>query len=130
MAQELNEKTAQRMTEEASKMPVHIHTRTYISKYNVFFSIGGPFSRRPRNADLGAARLSRRGIDRGPASCESRPCPRPVARAARSQSLKNRVSFAGRPSGSAGPSRRRENRSATVILEKKSSVDPIHLPYE
>ena len=50
---------------------------------------------------------------------DSRPRPRPVARAARSQSRKNRVSFAGRPSVSAWPSRRRETRSATVILEKK-----------
>ena len=101
----------------------------YISQSKiVFFSTGGLFSRRPRKADLGAARLGRRGIDRGPASREPRP--RPVARAARSQSRKNRVSFAGRPSGSAGPSRRRETRSATVILEKKGSVDPIHLPYE
>ena len=50
--------------------------------------------------------------------------------ARRAQSRKNRVSFAGRPSGSAGPSRRRETRSATVILEKKCRVDPIHLPYE
>ena len=52
----------------------------------MFFSAGGPFSRRPRKADIGAARLARRGIDRGPVGRESRPRPRPVARAARSQS--------------------------------------------
>ena len=85
----------------------------------VFFSAGGPFSRRTRKADLGAARLGRRGVDRGPVGRESRLRPRPVARAARSQSRKNRVSFAGRLSVSAVPSRRRETRSATVILEKK-----------
>ena len=97
----------------------------------MFFSTGGPFSRRPRKADLGAARLGRRGIDRGPVGRESRPRPRPVARAARSQSRKNRVSFAGRPSVSAVPSRRRETRSATESSSKKmGSVDPIHLPYE
>ena len=85
----------------------------------VFFSTGGPFSRRTREADLGAARLGRRAIDRGPVGREPRPRPRPVARAARSQSRKNRVSFAGRPSVFAGPSRRRETRSATVILDKE-----------
>ena len=68
-----------------------------ITKKKSVFSTGGPFSRRPRKADLGAARFGRRGIDRGPASSESRPRPRPVARAARSQSRKKRVSFAGRP---------------------------------
>ena len=86
----------------------------------MFSSTGGPFSRRPRKADLGAARLGRRGIDRGPASRESRPRPRHVAHAARSQSRKNRVSFAGRPSGSAGPRGRRETRSATESSPKKN----------
>ena len=55
----------------------------------VFFSTGGTFSRPPRKADLGAARLGQRGIDRGPASREPRPRPRPVARAARSKSKKS-----------------------------------------
>ena len=93
----------------------------------MFFSTGGVFSLRPRTADLGAARLGRQGIDRGPVGREPRPRPRPrpVARAARSQSRKNRVSFAGSPSVSAVPSRRRETRSATAILEKM--VQPI--PY-
>ena len=54
----------------------------------VFFSTGGPFWRRPRAADLGAAHLARRGIDRGSTGRESRPRPRPVARAARSQNRK------------------------------------------
>ena len=63
----------------------------------VFFSTGGPFSRRPRKADLGAARLGRGGIDRGPVGRESRPRPRPVARAARSQSRKNRRSSTNAP---------------------------------
>ena len=72
------------------------------------------FSRRPGPADLGAARLARRGIDRGLARRESRPRPRPrpVARAARSQSRTNRISFAGDPCGSAVPSKLRETRSA------------------
>ena len=97
----------------------------------VLFSTGGAFLRRPRPADLGAACLVRRGIKRGPACREPRPRPRPVARAARSQNRKNRVSFAGRPSGSAGPSRQRETRAAREdILEKKRSVDPIELPCE
>ena len=95
----------------------------------MFFSTGGPFSRRPRKADLGAARLGRRGIDRGPVGRESRPRPRPVARAARSQSRKNRVSFAGRPSVSAVPSRRRETRSAIEIsLKKKVQSIPYIFP--
>ena len=97
----------------------------------MFFSTDGQFSRRTHEADLGAARLGRREIDRGPVGRESRPRPRPVARAARSQSRKNRFSFAGRPSVSAVPSRRRETRSATEVSSKKpSSVDPLHLPYE
>ena len=72
-----------------------------------FFSTDGAFLRRPRRADLGAARLTRRGIDLGPTGRESRPRPRPrpVARAARSQSRKYRVSFAGHPSGSGLPSK-------------------------
>ena len=82
----------------------------------VFFSTGGAFSRRPRTADLDAARVARRGIARGPARRESRPRPRPVARVACSQSRKNRVSFAGNPSGSAVPSRLREAFSAIVII--------------
>ena len=63
----------------------------------MFFSTVGPFSRRTRKADIGAARLGRRGIDRGPVGRESRPRPRPVARAARFQSRKNRVKFRGTP---------------------------------
>ena len=95
----------------------------------MFFSTGGPFSRQPRAADLRAARLGRRGIDWGPAGRESRPRPRTVVRAARSQSRKNRVSFAGRPSGSAGPSRRRESRSARkTSLKKKVQSMPYIYP--
>ena len=97
----------------------------------MFFSTGGPFSRRPRKEDLGAALLGRRGIGRGPVGRECRPRPPPVARAVRSQSRKNRVSFAGRPFVSAVPSRRRETRSVTESsLKKKGSVYPIPFPYE
>ena len=85
----------------------------------VFFSTGGPFSRRPRTANLAVDRLARQESDRGPAGRESRPRPRPVAGAARSQSRKNRVSFAGDPSGSAVPSRLRETRSGRQTSEKK-----------
>ena len=42
--------------------------------------------------DFGAARLDRRGIDRGPVGRESRPGPRPVTRTTRSQGGKDRVS--------------------------------------
>ena len=52
----------------------------------VFFSTDGAFSLRPRAADHGAARLSRRGIDRGRAGRWFLPRPRPVARVAHSQS--------------------------------------------
>ena len=97
----------------------------------MFFSTDGPFSRRPRKADLGATRLGRRGIYRRPFGREPRPRPPPVARAARSQSRKSRVSFAGRPSVSAVPSTRRETPSATESSSKKmGSVDPIPFPYE
>ena len=82
------------------------------------FSNGGSFSQRPLKADLAAARLVRRGIDRGPVGHESRPRPRPMARAAPSQSRKSRVSFAGRPSVSSWRSRRRETRSATESSSK------------
>ena len=84
----------------------------------VYFSTGGPFLRRPRKADLGAARLGRRDIDRGLASRECRPGHRPVARAERSQSRKCQLSFACRPSGSAGPSTRHGTRSVTESSSK------------
>ena len=48
----------------------------------VFFSTGGPFSRRNRAADLGAASLGRRGIDQGPVGRKPRPRPRRPARRA------------------------------------------------
>ena len=86
----------------------------------MFFSTGGPFWRRPRKSDLAAARLGRRGIDRGPVGREPRPRPGTVARAACSQNRKNGVSFAGRPSVSAVPSRRRETRSAIETSSKKN----------
>ena len=92
--------------------------RAYIKQSKiVVFSTGRAFSRRPRTTDHGAARLARQGVDRGPARREFCPRPRPVALAVRSQSRTNRVSFARDPSGSAVPSRLRETRSATVILE-------------
>ena len=84
-----------------------------------FFSTGGPFSRPARKADIGAARLGRRGINRGAVGRESRPRPRPVAPAARSQSRKKWVGFEGRPSVSAVPSGRREARPATESSSKK-----------
>ena len=95
----------------------------------MFFSTGGSFSRRPRAAGLGAVRLARRVIDRGPARRESRPRPPPVARAVRSQSRKNQVSFAVDPSGAAVPSRLREKPALRDShSRKKRSVDPIHFP--
>ena len=90
---------------------------------SMFFSTGGVFSPPARPADLGAARLGRRGIAKGPAPRESRSCPRPVAGAVHSQNRNNRVSFAGDPSGSALPSRLREPRSARQSF-------PIQFPYE
>ena len=96
----------------------------------MFFSTGGVFPRGARPAHLGAARLGRRGIAREPAPLESRPRPRPVAGAARSQIRKNRVSFAGDPSDSTVPSRLRDTRSARQSFSKKKSVNPIQFPYE
>ena len=97
----------------------------------MFFSTGAVFLLRAHPADLGTARLGRRGIARGPTPRESRPRPRPVAGAARSQSRKNRVSFAGDPSDSAVPSMLRETRSAIQsFLKKTRPVDPIHFLYE
>ena len=54
----------------------------------------------------------------------------PVALApwpARCRSRKNRVSFAGHPSGSAGPSRRRETRSLGEISSKKKAQSITHI---
>ena len=97
----------------------------------MFFSTGGVFSRQARPADLDAARLGRRGIARWPAPHESRPRPSPVAGAVRSQSRKNRVSFAGDPSDSAVPSRLRETQSAIHSSSKnKMSVNPMQFPCE
>ena len=93
----------------------HIIKRSKI----VFFSTGGMFSLRARQADLDAARLGRRSIARGPAARESRPRLGPVVCAARSQSSLNRVSFEGDPSRSAMPSKLRETRSAIRSFTKK-----------
>ena len=93
----------------------------------MFFSTAGPMSRRSLKADLGAARLGRRRIDRGAVGCDSHPRPRPVACAALAQSRKKRVGFAGRPSVSAAPSRRRKTRSVTESSSKKKKVYSI--PY-
>ena len=93
----------------------------------VFFSTGGPFSRWPRAADLGAARLARREIDRGPAGRESRPRRRPEARVARSQVEKiESVSRVTPP-----PQRGRAGDVKPALRDshprkEKSSVDPIH----
>ena len=89
------------------------------------------FSRRARPADLGAARLGGRGSDRAAAPRESRPRPRPVACVPRVQSRKNRVGFAGDPSGSAVPGRLRKTRSAIQSLSKKTKpVNTIHFPHK
>ena len=106
--------------------------RSYLlQSISCVFSTGGVLSVRLRNANLGAAHLGRWGIDRRPVGREPRPRARPVARATRSQSRKNRVRFAKRPAASAVPSRRGETYSATESSSKiKGSTDPIHLAYE
>ena len=98
----------------------------------VFFSTGGGISLWTRPADIGAARLARQGIARGPAPRDSRPRPSPVVGAAHSQGRKNGVSFAGDPSASAVPSRLRETRSATPSFrhspKKQGQSIPCILP--
>ena len=49
----------------AGKFPL-LEGEPSITTENRDFLTGGPFSRRPRTADLGAAPLARQGIDRGP----------------------------------------------------------------
>ena len=95
------------------------------------FWTGGAFPRWPRPADLGAARLALRGIERGSAPRESRPRPRPVFRAARSQSRKHRINSAGEPSGSAVPSGLNVKTAlGDSHSRKKRSVNPIQFPYQ
>ena len=100
----------------------------YITKYNCVFSIGGHFS--DGLADLGAARLGRRGIDRGLVGREPHRRLRPVACTARSQSRENRVSSRDAPpslqcrAGDVNPALRQSS------SKKKRSVDLIYFPYE
>ena len=63
----------------------------------MFFFTGGVLSIRLRSADLGAAHLGRRGIDRRPVRREPRPRARPVARTTRSQSPKKSSQVCGTP---------------------------------
>ena len=74
--------------------------RAFNNLKSCFISTDGRFSPQPGRADLCAAQLARRRIDRGPAGRESRPRPRPVNCAARCQSRNKRVSFAGHSSDS------------------------------
>ena len=111
--------------------PHSLKGASYNKVKSSFFFWAGPFRdglARPISAPL----ASDDGEPTGdPPVAKSCPRPLPVARTARSQSRRNRVSFAGRPSNFMGPRRRRETRSATEISSSnRSSVYPIHLPYE
>ena len=88
------------------------------------------FSRRPGPADLSAASLAQRGIDREPARRESSPRPRPVAGVVRPQSRNDRVSLAGHPSGSAVPSRLRETPLRDSHPREKKPVNPTQFFHE
>ena len=77
---------------------------------------------RPISAPLGSPTGNRPVTRRSRVSTS----PSPVARATRSQSRKKRVSFAGRPSGSAVPSRLLVTHSA-IQLSSNKNVQPI--PY-
>ena len=96
----------------------------------MFLSTGGPFSGRLRQADLGAFRPTRWGIDRGPpvANLALALAPWLARRALKEEKIEpvSRVPPLD-PRGRAGDVKPALHETSS---KKKGSVDPIHLPYE